>query len=78
MFDPQSIYGADPTWWWNPLDLAADIPGALMLAGIFAAATRPIGSTMDSYFDPEGEALLGFLLLGPTGPGFRCATSTSG
>jgi len=64
VFDPQSIYGAEPTWWWNPLDLAADIPGALMLAGIFAAATRPIGSTMDSYFDPEGEALLGFLLLG--------------
>ena len=63
LYDPQGIAGGEPTWWWNPLDMAGDVAGALSLAGLFAAATRPVGSTMDSYFDPEGEALLAQLLL---------------
>jgi type IV secretory pathway TraG/TraD family ATPase VirD4 len=63
LYDPQAIAGGEPTWWWNPLDMASDVAGALSLAGLFAAATRPVGSTMDSYFDPEGESLLAQLLL---------------
>ena len=63
LYDPQAIAGGQPTWWWNPLDMAGDVAGALSLAGLFAAATRPVGSTMDSYFDPEGESLLAQLLL---------------
>ena len=33
------------------------------LAGLFAAASRPVGANMDSFFDPEGEALLAMMLL---------------
>jgi type IV secretory pathway TraG/TraD family ATPase VirD4 len=63
LYDPQSIAGGGPTWWWNPLDLAHDVAGAMTLAGLFAAASRPVGANMDSFFDPEGEALLAMMLL---------------
>lgn len=63
LFDPQRIAGGLPTFWWNPLDLAVDVTGARTLAGLFASATRPVGSSSDSYFDPEGEEVLAMLLL---------------
>jgi type IV secretory pathway TraG/TraD family ATPase VirD4 len=65
IFDPQKLTGEDtvPAMWWDPLDLAPDLAGAMMLAGVFASASRPPGSSMDSYFDPEGEQLLGLMLL---------------
>src|SRR5664279_6180262 len=63
IFDPQEIAGGQPTWWWNPLDMAGDLAGARTLAGLFAAASTPPGAQRDSYFDPEGEELLSILLL---------------
>jgi type IV secretory pathway TraG/TraD family ATPase VirD4 len=63
IFDPQGIAGGQPTWWWNPLDMAGDLAGARTLAGLFAAASTPPGAQRDSYFDPEGEELLSILLL---------------
>ena len=63
IFDPQGIANGQPTWWWNPLDMATDLAGARNLAGLFAAASRPPGSQRDAYFDPEGEELLAILLL---------------
>src|SRR5665213_2809510 len=62
VFDPQGIAGGQPTWWWNPLDMAGDLAGARTLAGLFAAASTPPGAQRDSYFDPEGEELLSILL----------------
>lgn len=63
IFDPQKVAGAEPTWWWNPLTYVTDVDKAARLAGVFAAYSREAGAKTDSYFDPEGEALLGFLLL---------------
>ena len=63
IFDPQGIADGQPTWWWNPLDMATDLAGARNLAGLFAAASRPPGAQRDAYFDPEGEELLAILLL---------------
>ena len=63
IFDPQGIANGQPTWWWNPLDMAGDLAGARTLAGLFAAASTPPGAQRDSYFDPEGEELLSILLL---------------
>ncbi len=63
VFDPQGIAEGRPTWWWNPLDMAGDLAGARVLAGLFAAASRPPGAQRDAYFDPEGEELLAILLL---------------
>lgn len=63
LYDPQAICGGEPTWWWNPLDMAHDIAGARTLAGIFATATRAPGAHTDAYFDPEGQELLAALLL---------------
>jgi len=40
VFDPQGIAEGRPTWWWNPLDMAGDLAGARVLAGLFAAASR--------------------------------------
>src|SRR5664280_1495618 len=53
VFDPQGIAEGRPTWWWNPLDMAGDLAGARVLAGLFAAASRPPGAQRDAYFDPE-------------------------
>jgi type IV secretory pathway TraG/TraD family ATPase VirD4 len=63
IFDPQGIAEGQPTWWWNPLDMATNLADARNLAGLFAAASRPQGAQRDAYFDPEGEELLAILLL---------------
>jgi hypothetical protein len=63
IFDPQGIAEGQPTWWWNPLDMATKLADARNLAGLFAAASRPPGAQRDAYFDPEGEELLAILLL---------------
>jgi type IV secretory pathway TraG/TraD family ATPase VirD4 len=63
VFDPQDIAGGDPSWWWNPLDIAHDVAGARRLAGIFSSATRPVGARHDAFFHPESEELLASLLL---------------
>ena len=63
IFDPQGIAETQPTWWWNPLDMATNLADARNLAGLFAAASRPPGAQRDAYFDPEGEELLAILLL---------------
>lgn len=63
IFDPQNVAGAEPTWWWNPLTYVTDVDKAARMAATFAAYSRDPNAKTDSYFDPEGEALLGFLLL---------------
>lgn len=64
VFDPQGLAGlTQPTFWWDPLDLARTRAGAEQLAAIFIDSTyKPTAST-DAYFHPEGEALLTRLLL---------------
>jgi type IV secretory pathway TraG/TraD family ATPase VirD4 len=63
IFDPQNVAGAEPTWWWNPLTYVVDVDKAARMAAVFCAYSRDPNAKTDSYFDPEGEALLGFLLL---------------
>src|ERR1039458_6989666 len=63
IFAPQDIAEGQPTWGWNPLDMATNLADARNLAGLFAAASRPPGAQRDASFDPEGEELLAILLL---------------
>src|ERR1039458_4758041 len=63
IFDPQGLAETQPTWGWDPLDIATNFAAARNLAGLFAAASRPPGAQRDAYFDPEGEELLAILLL---------------
>lgn len=63
VFDPQQVVGENPTWWWNPLSYVTDVDTATRLASVFAAYSRDPGAKTDSYFDPEGEALLAWMLL---------------
>ncbi|MEO3830319.1 TraM recognition domain-containing protein [Actinomadura sp. B10D3] len=63
VFDPQGIVGEDATWWWNPLSYVVDVDTATRLAAVFAAYGRDPGAKSDAYFEPEGEALLAWMLL---------------
>lgn len=63
VFDPQSICGQTPTWWWNPLGGINNEVDAQKLAAIFVAASRPVGARTDAYFDGAGEDLLAGLIL---------------
>ncbi|WP_205647928.1 type IV secretory system conjugative DNA transfer family protein [Actinomadura rubteroloni] len=63
VFDPQQIVGESPDWWWNPLSYVVDVDTATRLAAVFSAYGRDPGAKTDSYFDPEGEALLAWMLL---------------
>ncbi|MFI9724539.1 type IV secretory system conjugative DNA transfer family protein [Streptomyces sp. NPDC052396] len=66
VFDPQKVVGEDPTWWWNPLSYVTDIEKAVKLASIFAAYSKEPDAKTDAFFDPEGQALLAFLILAAT------------
>lgn len=63
VFDPQSITGEEPMWWWNPLSYVTDEVKAAKLAEHFAAGSREPGARGDAYFDPAGQDLLAGLLL---------------
>ncbi|QGN34293.1 type IV secretory system conjugative DNA transfer family protein [Microlunatus sp. Gsoil 973] len=63
IFDPQSIAGEEPTWWWDPLSYVTDEVKASRLAEHFAAGTRDPGARTDAFFDPAGQDLLAGLLL---------------
>jgi len=63
VFDPQSVVREPATWWWDPLTYVTDVDHANRLAAIFANFSRAADARQDAYFDPEGEALLSFLLL---------------
>lgn len=63
VFDPQNVAGEDPGWWWDPLSYVTDVDRATRMASVFAAYSRDPGAKTDSYFDPEGEALLSWMLL---------------
>jgi type IV secretory pathway TraG/TraD family ATPase VirD4 len=63
VFDPQKIVDEPPSWWWNPLSYVIDVDTAARLAAVFAAYGRDPGTKTDAYFDPEGEALLAWMLL---------------
>jgi type IV secretory pathway TraG/TraD family ATPase VirD4 len=74
VFDPQHVAGHPQTWWWDPLTYVApvdpptgcrrpDETRAEKLAAQFAMSSRPAGAKRDAYFDGEGEALVGLLLL---------------
>lgn len=63
VFDPQSIAGEQPAWWWNPLSYVTDEVKAARLAEHFAAGTRDPGARTDAFFDPAGQDLLAGLLL---------------
>ncbi len=75
VFDPQALASnGAPTFWWNPLDVAADIAGARRLAAIFAQAASGPNAVTDSYFDHEGQVLAGRLLLAAAAAGQPVAT----
>lgn len=63
VFDPMKTVGEEPRWWWNPLRYIVDVDTAARLAAIFAAYGRDPGAKADAYFEPEGEALLAWMLL---------------
>ena len=63
VFDPQSVAGEEPGWWWNPLSYVTDEVKAEAMAGHFAAGSREAGSRADPFFDGFGQQLLTALLL---------------
>lgn len=63
VFDPQRVVDEQPGWWWNPLSYVVDVDTATRLAAVFAAYGRDPGAKSDAYFEPEGEALLAWMLL---------------
>jgi hypothetical protein len=65
VFDPHQIVEVDraPEWWWNPLSYVVDVNRAMRLAGLLTGFSRSSDAKLDGFFDPEGEALLAFLLL---------------
>ncbi|MFI9311129.1 type IV secretory system conjugative DNA transfer family protein [Streptomyces triculaminicus] len=66
IFDPQRVAEEPATWWWNPLSYVTDIEKAVKLAGVFAAYSKEPDAKTDAFFDPEGQALLSFLILAAT------------
>ncbi|MGV9383547.1 TraM recognition domain-containing protein [Nonomuraea sp. NPDC003707] len=63
VFDPQSLINEGPSWWWNPLSYVTDVDRASRMAALYAGYSRAADARTDGYFDPEGEALLAFMLL---------------
>ncbi|MGK5557794.1 type IV secretory system conjugative DNA transfer family protein [Actinomadura kijaniata] len=63
VFDPQGVVGEEAAWWWDILSYVTDVDTAARLAAVFAAYGRDPGTRTDSYFDPEGETLLAWMLL---------------
>jgi type IV secretory pathway TraG/TraD family ATPase VirD4 len=64
LFDPQAVAAEPPSWWWNPLSYVTNVDKATRMAAVLAHAARPPDARQDSFFDPKGEQLLAFLLLG--------------
>jgi len=69
VFDPQDIVGEQPTWWWNPLTYVTDEVKAVIMAEVFAAASRDQRAQTDAYFDTAGQTLLANLLLAAAAAG---------
>jgi len=63
VFDPQGIVNEPPLWWWNPLTYVTDEVKAVIMAEVFAAASRSPDARTDAYFDTAGQSLLANLLL---------------
>ncbi|MFE3443269.1 type IV secretory system conjugative DNA transfer family protein [Nocardia sp. NPDC059180] len=68
VFDPQSVAGEEPTWYWDPLAwVDARHEGCEMraarLAGHFADGDDGSDAKTDAFFDPEAEDLLAGLFL---------------
>lgn len=63
VFDPMTIVGAEPTWWWNPLTFVTDTERAMEMAENFALGSRQEGAKTDGFFEPAGKELLAALLL---------------
>jgi type IV secretory pathway TraG/TraD family ATPase VirD4 len=63
VFDPQRVAGESPTWYWNVLSYVRDVETAAQLAAVFAGYSRDPAAKSDAYFEPEGQALLAWMLL---------------
>ncbi len=63
VFDPQSIAGERPSWWWNPLSYVRSERYALELADVFALSARDPGARTDAFFDTAGQNLVAQMLL---------------
>lgn len=63
--DAQTIYGAGPEWWWNPLTFVTSLDRAEELASIWLASRTAgeIPASEDAYFGTAGRTLLTNLLL---------------
>ncbi|MUK02792.1 TraM recognition domain-containing protein [Vibrio cholerae] len=69
VFDPQSVVGEPPTWWWNPLSTVTNGTEANALAEHFASGSRaPEAGPPDAFFHPRAITLLkAFFLAAATG-----------
>ncbi len=63
VFDPQSIYGEEAWFRWDPLAYITDERTARRVAAIFAQASRQRGAQVDGYFEPSGKTLVAAYLL---------------
>ncbi|UGQ12302.1 TraM recognition domain-containing protein [Yinghuangia sp. ASG 101] len=64
IFDPQKQAGAEPIWYWNPLEYVGNsIVLAIKLASRMASINRPGHARSDAYFEPAAEDLIANLLL---------------
>ncbi|WP_167476404.1 type IV secretory system conjugative DNA transfer family protein [Nocardia arthritidis] len=62
--DPQGVTGAERIeFWWNPLAHVSQLRHARRLASFFVAASTPIDSRVDSYFDGGAKELLALYML---------------
>lgn len=62
--DPMDIYGAEATWWWNPLTFVTGLERAQELAAIWLASrSAREAAAADPYFEPQGRQLLADFLM---------------
>ncbi|HSA48628.1 MAG TPA: TraM recognition domain-containing protein [Yinghuangia sp.] len=64
IFDPQKQAGAEPTWYWDPLEYVGNsIVLAIKMATRICSVNRPAHARSDAYFEPAAEDLIANLLL---------------
>ncbi|SDN13567.1 Type IV secretory pathway, VirD4 component, TraG/TraD family ATPase [Lentzea albidocapillata subsp. violacea] len=61
VFDPQAIIGDEPEFWFDPLDGLTEAKADKLVEHFVASIGAEAAA--DPYFEPEGQALLSYLLL---------------
>lgn len=63
LYDPQGLLDDEQTFYWDPTSYVVDVDRAERLAALWSDYARAPDAKRDAYFDPEGEALLAYMLL---------------